>query len=261
MKRKRWSGLVAATYTLFKTDSLVALPQFVRGEVCRALLIPVCQWLIAVVLLTAMTRPASAQSAPQSLDAMLKAADVTMLAQEAQRRGDPKRGALLFYKSAAGCVKCHISGPGQLEKVGRSPLGPDLATLEGDVTGEHVIESILLPSRKLRKGYETVQVLTVDGNVLSGLLVEDKPEALILRDAANLEKEIVIQDGEIEAKSTVAKSMMPDGLTNSLRNAGEFFDLASYAIEVARRGQKRAEELKPSAEQLAIQDEPVFMEV
>ena len=65
MKMKRCGGLVAVTYTPFKTDGMVALPQILRGEVSRALLITVCQWLIAVALLTAMTRPASAQS-PQN---------------------------------------------------------------------------------------------------------------------------------------------------------------------------------------------------
>ena len=36
---------------------------------------------------------------------MLKAADVKLLAREARRRGDPKRGALVFHKSTAACIK------------------------------------------------------------------------------------------------------------------------------------------------------------
>ncbi|MGB7323987.1 MAG: hypothetical protein WBD31_03890, partial [Rubripirellula sp.] len=65
--------------------------------------------------------PAMAQS--PTLQETFKSVDPTRIANEARLRGDPHRGAIVFYASAAACAKCHITGEGQ------SPLGPDLANL------------------------------------------------------------------------------------------------------------------------------------
>ena len=81
---------------------------------------------------------------PATLEQQLKAADAGYLAEQARRRGDPQRGALVFYKSAAACVNCHGVGDDA------TPLGPDLATL-GKVTDVHVIESLLHPSKSIAK--------------------------------------------------------------------------------------------------------------
>ena len=216
---------------------------------CRVAIAAFFHFVTLIVLMVTTVCPTNAQSVPKSLDEVLQAADVAMLAREARLRGDPHRGALLFYKSAAGCVKCHASGQG------RSPLGPDLAHPGDGVTDEHVIESILWPSKKLRKGYETVRVITLDGKLVSGLLVEDNKDALVLRNAANLEEEINIPKGEIDETMTSPKSMMPDGLVSSLRSPREFYDLARYVMEVADGGQARAAALKPTPKQLAVKDD------
>ena len=215
----------------------------------RRKLATVCRWIAPLALIANSTWPAIAQIPTQGLDEMLKAADVKLLAREARRRGDPKRGALVFHKSTAACIKCHTSGQD------RSPLGPDLAAIGPDVTDEHVVESILRPSQKIRKGYESVRVITVDGKVVAGLVADDGKGELVLRDAANLEQEIVIPKSEIDETEISVKSMMPDGLASSLRNQGEFFDLARFIMDIARGGPQRAAELKPSPEQLAIKDD------
>ncbi len=180
---------------------------------------------------------------------MLKAADVKMLAREARRRGDPERGALVFFTSSSACIKCHTSGQA------KSPLGPDLATLGAEVTDEHVVESILRPSQKIRKGYESVTVITIDGKAVTGLVADDRKDELVLRDATNLEQEIVINKSEIDETVIGKKSIMPDGLALGLRNQGEFFDLVRYVIDVTQGGPQRAAALKPSAKRLAAMDD------
>jgi hypothetical protein len=72
-----------------------------------------------------------------SLEQQLKSIDAALLAKESRLRGNPKRGAIVFYMSAAGCVKCHQGG------LDSSPLGPDLATIGREATDQYVIESLL----------------------------------------------------------------------------------------------------------------------
>ncbi|MDF1746318.1 MAG: c-type cytochrome [Gimesia sp.] len=206
-------------------------------------------WLITC-LLGSLIQSVYAQQQPTSqLEQQLTQANIRQLVKETHRRGDPKRGALLFYKSVAACIKCHDSGKGA------SPLGPDLTKAEKTLTDEYLVESILSPSKTIKKGFETVTIVTSDGKLVSGLVAEDRNEALVLRDAANLEQEIVLQKKDIDEKTLGKKSMMPEGLVATLNNQGEFYDLASYVLEIARGGAQRAAELKPSAEALIVKDD------
>lgn len=179
----------------------------------------------------------------------LKNADPARLAMEARRRGDPQRGAIVFHRSPAGCAQCHQSGEAA------SPLGPDLAKLGSDTTDLHVIEALLYPSKSIRKGYETLTVLTNGGNVYSGLLARQTDDEWILRDATNLETEIRIVKDEIDSHKLGQKSMMPDGLLNTLRSQRDFFDLVSYLLEIVAGGTEREAALKPSPEQLVTIDD------
>ena len=172
---------------------------------------------------------------PISFVDSLKAIQPKLLVNEVRRRGDPKRGAIVFYTSAAGCVKCHLSG----EET--TPLGPDLARLGPNVNPQHLVESLLYPSRAIRKGYETNTIVTDTGRVVSGLVARENDKEVVLRDAANLEKEIVILKGEIDERSVNTKSMMPEGLMATVGRLRDFLDLASYVLEVADGGAGRAE--------------------
>ena len=195
---------------------------------------------------------------PETLESLLKSVSIDHLAQEAQRRGDAQRGALVFYKSAASCVKCHGTGDAS------NPLGPDLATVGKDasgkpVTDQHLIESLLYPSRSIRSGYETINVLTDDG-MISGMLVEDRKDEIVLREANNLAKEIAIDKDDIEAQRVSKSSMMPEGLVATLPNQRDFYDLIKYVTEVARGGPERAAQLKPSPEDLIVVDDSVDLD-
>ncbi len=214
---------------------------------------PISTCLICFVTLIANYLPARSQDA-LSLDQRLKSLPIELLAKEASLRGDPRRGALVFYTSSAACIKCHVAD-GSV-----SPLGPDLTQITDKVTdweafNVHVIESLLYPSRKIRKGYETHKLLTEDGNVISGMIVQETEKQLVLRDATNLEKEVALAKDTIEERSVSDKSMMPDGLISAIQKERSFLDLASYLMEIAKGGQQRASELKPTPEQLIIKDD------
>ena len=177
-----------------------------------------------------------------------------IVAAQARLRGDARRGALLFHKSAAACAKCHAVGKET------SPLGPDLTTIAKDATDQYIVESILDPSKSIRKGYETVTVVTKDGQVKSGLVARDTKESLLLRDAANLEQEIPIAKNEIDEFSVSRKSMMPEGLVATLSGDRDLFDLVRYVMEVARGGPARAESLRPDPHELIVTDDSVNLD-
>ncbi|MCO8121007.1 c-type cytochrome [Stieleria sp. TO1_6] len=185
---------------------------------------------------------------PLPLEVQLKNAGVERLATEARQRGDARRGAILFYKSAAACASCHL---GDSES---SPLGPDLATI-GEVTDQHVIESLLYPSRKIRKGFETHSVLTADGEVLAGMIGSQTDDAITMRLASDLTHDKVLSMDDVEAIRINKTSMMPDGLVASLIQLRDFLDIAKYVMRVSAGGPSMAAELKPSAEQLAVKDD------
>ena len=210
--------------------------------------------IIALFIFASTNCQAETLRKAESLEQLLKAADVSTLVSETHRRGDPKRGALVFYRSTAACVNCHASGSGQ------SPLGPNIAKLlEGidpaKLTDEYLIQSLLFPSKHLRKGFETVSVLTDDGKTLTGIVVDDNEQQLVLRSPTDLEHTIVIKKETIDTKTTSAVSIMPEGLISAFRDQAQFFDLAAYVIQVARGGPSLANELKPTEEQLAVNED------
>ncbi len=219
---------------------------------CRILLTKIAI-LVACLLLQTTIRSETLRQA-ESLEKLLKAADLADLVRETRLRGDPRRGALVFYRSAAACVQCHSSGQGS------SPLGPNLANLNQGIdseqlTDEYLIESLLYPSKHIRAGFETVSVLTDDGKTSTGIVVEENPQQLVLRSASDLIQGVTILKDEIETRSTSKLSIMPEGLTSALRDQSQFFDLASYVIQVARGGLKVADKLKPSEDQLEIKQD------
>ncbi len=203
---------------------------------------------LAICVTCGMVSDAETLRHPEPLEKQLESLDADVLAREARRRGDARRGALVFYKSAAACAHCHLGG----EEA--SPLGPDLAKL-GQITDTHVIESLLHPSKSIRKGYETHSILTIDGELIVGMIVKQDDETMTLRMASDLNAERVIRTEDVEAVKASDKSMMPDALAASLGEQRDFMDLAKYVMEVAAGGPARAGELKPSAEELAIKDD------
>ena len=179
---------------------------------------------------------------PIPLDQQLRREDPAALARDARRLGDARRGALVFYQPALTCTRCHID-----EKAGAAAptLGPDLAAIGKGTPDIQLIESILDPSKVIKKGYEPVTIATDDGKTLTGLLVEEKPDAVVLRDPALDGKPIAIATGRIEDRRRGGTSIMPAGLVNALVSRQQFLDLVRYVMEIAEYGPTRARVLRP----------------
>ena len=132
-----------------------------------------------------------------------------------------------------------------------TPLGPDLTVLGKSVSDITLVEAILEPSKAIRKGYETVTVLTDDGRVTSGLLAEDRADMVILRDPGQDGKLVTIAKNHIEQQSNRGPSVMPAGLINALASRQQFLDLLRYLMEIAEHGPTRAQALRPDPALLA----------
>ena len=170
--------------------------------------------------------------------------------------GDPVRGALLFYTPYLTCTKCHIAGNGV------SPLGPNLAgqrlgvdgPLAGAALTKHIVESLLEPSKIVRPEYRAVTILTTEGQTVSGLVVSQTPDEIVLRDAAAGGREITIPGGDVDERTDLNTSLMPKGLVNLLADRQQFLDLVIYLDEIARGGADRAASLRPDPALLAQAD-------
>src|SRR4051812_33920880 len=193
----------------------------------------------SLALLVLLTAPPVAGGQGPDREVQLLREDPTALARDARIKGDPVRGAVLFHQPFLSCTKCHSAGGTT------SPLGPDLAKPEAGVTDSYLIESVLNPSKVIRKGFESVTVARTNGSSVSGLLVEERKDAIVLKDATRPNEPIIVPKADIDERTVGKTSLMPAGLANLLHDRQQFLDLACYLIEIAEFGPARARSLRP----------------
>ena len=193
--------------------------------------------------------PLSARS-PQ-LTQQLLAESPEELAADVLRFGDPVRGAIWFYRPELNCAKCHEPGAGLRR------LGPDL-TERREVTLPHLIQAVLQPSAVIRQGYETTVLSLVDGRQLSGIVVEQNNQRLLLDRIEEPTEPLAVSLEEIEDRKLTQLSTMPEGLANQLADRKEFLDLVAYLNELAKGGPPRAAELRPTTSLAALAPLPEY---
>ena len=189
--------------------------------------------------------------ASESLEQVLLREDAGRLAEEAGQSGDGARGAVLFYQSHLACTKCHTAGDG-------TAWGPDLIKIEPKLSGAQLVESLLSPSKVIKQGFASVTLLDDAGQTITGLLVEELPDKLGLRDAAQGFRRIDISKSRIVQRRTGDVSLMPTGLVNQLSSRQQFLDLIRYLTEIAEQGPERARALRPAAALLAPPPVPEY---
>ncbi|QDU29100.1 Laminin G domain protein [Anatilimnocola aggregata] len=191
-----------------------------------------------IVALVLSVSPASAQL----LEAELLQTPAAELAKLAKTEGDAIRGAVVFFQPHMACGKCHVVG-----QANQNGLGPDLAAIGKEIADEALVESVLLPSKTIRKGFESVTVVTTAGKSLTALLVERTKDKLVVRDLQRAGELTTIAAADIEEMKTNETSIMPAAQVNQLNSRQQFLDLIRYLIEIRDGGALRAAELQPSA--------------
>ncbi len=134
--------------------------------------------------------------------------------------GNLDQGRELFHKTAGvQCRNCHrIAGDG-------TELGPDLSQIGKKLNREKLLESVLEPSKNIEPQFVTWVIETIDGKVITGLLVRKDQAEIVVKDAQNKQHRFATSD--IEEARPQQKSLMPELLLREL-TAQQVADLLAY---------------------------------
>jgi putative heme-binding domain-containing protein len=141
-------------------------------------------------------------------------------------RGDAARGQTVFRRAELNCVKCHA-----LSAAGGN-IGPDLSGVGANSPVDYLVDTLLYPSQQIKEQYLTRNVLTVDGQVVRGIVVTRDDERVILRDAEGREVRLSVEDIEEESDGP---SLMPEGL-HHLMSEQDLVDLVRFLSELGKPG-------------------------
>ncbi|WP_273565993.1 HEAT repeat domain-containing protein [Maribacter halichondriae] len=158
--------------------------------------------------------------------APLKATGNTFEAfKETLEGGNLRQGWRFFNNNSTGqCVRCHsVGGSGGI-------VGPELDNIGNVLSREQLLEALIDPSKRLAPGYGTVTVTFKDGQVATGVLMEETYRELILRttDAEPME----IAKERIKNVENSMSSMPPMGSAMSKR---EIRDVIEFLANLKRK--------------------------
>src|SRR5439155_737385 len=92
---------------------------------------------------------------------------------------------------------------------------------------EYIMESILQPSKDIDSNYETVQVATAQGSVITGLRVNETNFSIQLREENGRFHSFL--KNELDEVAVSKKSLMPDNMPEVL-SVKELHDLFAYLM-------------------------------
>jgi putative membrane-bound dehydrogenase-like protein len=167
----------------------------------------------------ARTQPAMT-TAIRSTDQIEKRQRVITSYQSALRKvGNVEKGREHFRKQ---CSSCH-----RVEDIGKE-IGPNLAAIKSR-GAETVLTAILDPSREVNPQYLNYVVLTFDGRVLSGMIIDEGATSVTLRNAKNVTETVLRID--IDEIRNTGLSIMPEGFEDAM-DAQSMADLLGYLLQL-----------------------------
>jgi len=156
---------------------------------------------------------ASAQLSAQESASLNKYLE--MLTPESLEAADAKRGYKIYHET---CGKCHkLFGEG-------GEIGPEL-TGTTRYSLDYLLINIVAPSLEVPAAYQTEIFLTIDGDLLTGVVVEENDEKIIIMTAERPRVEIYQED--IEDRKLSKLSIMPPGQLDAM-SPDEVRDLIKY---------------------------------
>ena len=154
-------------------------------------------------------------------------AEVKALTADALKLGDAARGELIYRRKELQCLACHAyGGAGGL-------VGPDMTSIGASAQPDYLVDSLLLPHKAIKEGFDVTRIVTVTDQVVQGIKVREGNGVLVLRTAEDKEITLPLKDIAERTKST--KSLMPEGLTDQLTKQ-EFSDLVRFISELGKVG-------------------------
>ncbi len=129
--------------------------------------------------------------------------------------GDPYSGRTLFQNTCGNCHKLFSQG---------AEVGPDL-TAYNRTDLESMLLAIVNPSAEIREGFENYSVETKDDRSLSGFLVDQDNQIIVLRGLDN--QNVTLARADLLELKPAGMSLMPVGLLDSF-NEQQTRDLFAY---------------------------------
>lgn len=141
-----------------------------------------------------------------------------------KRSGDATRGKEL-YATIGSCAKCHkVKGEGK-------EVGPDLSEIGSKLSKEAMYVSILDPSAGVSVNFETWLIRTLDGTLLSGVLVSQTDDSVELKTAEAIVHKL--RKDDIEAMKKQTTSLMPADLQKQLQ-VQDVVDIVEYLTTLTK---------------------------
>jgi putative heme-binding domain-containing protein len=131
-----------------------------------------------------------------------------------------KRGKAAF--EALQCVQCH-----KFKDEGDGSIGPDLTAVGNRFGADYVLESILQPSKVVSDQYANTQIVTNDGDVVVGRVMQEDADKLIVRPSPLSEATVTVEKNQIKRRELSKLSPMPEGLADLLEK-DEILDMIAY---------------------------------
>ncbi|MFM7292171.1 MAG: PVC-type heme-binding CxxCH protein, partial [Planctomycetia bacterium] len=120
-----------------------------------------------------------------------------------KRKGDPAVGKTVFA-GAGTCAKCHV-----VDGAGKA-VGPNLSGVGAKLSRESLYESVLAPSAAISHSYETYTAILEDGRSVTGLLVSQSPDQVVIRGVDSID--VTLPAGELDELVKQPVSLMPADL-------------------------------------------------
>ena len=151
---------------------------------------------------------------PGSPEKVRRIAEVRGILPEGDK-GSASRGRAVFKERCAVCHK--LFGEGET-------IGPDLTGAErGDL--DFLLTSLIDPNALVRKEYGSRTIVTKDGRVLDGLVVDENDRTITLVDGKRQRTTIAV--GDVESSRASEVSLMPEGVLDPLKDE-QVRDLFKY---------------------------------
>jgi putative membrane-bound dehydrogenase-like protein len=125
-------------------------------------------------------------------------------AASAMELGDPRLGRELFIEHCSACH--HIDGVG-------TNVGPDISDTRTK-TADALLVAVLDPNAAIDAAFVQYQVLTNDGRILDGLLIDETADSITLQQKGGAR--LTIARSEMERMRSPGVSLMPEGFERSL---------------------------------------------
>lgn len=145
--------------------------------------------------------------------------------------GDARRGRGIFLRhETAQCARCHTVGASGAE------VGPPLTEIGDKLTREQILQALIEPSARIAPGYGMVTLTLTDGQTVSGALVEERDDQLILKTSDA--EPLVVAVSRISKRENLPSSMPPMSTLLSRREIRDVIEFLSSmkSGSVARNG-------------------------